>query len=115
MKTVMRRIPCSAGYAQNQVMDVQIGRYPNDRLAIQLIDVTGEIVEPWATLTINIPSKPCGPNEVYIKNYSENDGLEEWAKKVGIIAEHVGTAIAGYVLIPRYRLTDSFLALIQDE
>lgn len=70
--------------------------------AIQLIDANdGELV---AVATVNLPEQPLGEDEVFIKDYSENEGMADFLVKEGIIeltGEHVQT---GYVSVPKCKL-----------
>lgn len=56
-------------------VQLDFARYSNGRTAIQLNTMEGE---PWATATVNVvdqrPAKGC----VFIKNYSENEGMLNW-------------------------------------
>ena len=53
-------------------VELKRGTYPNDRLALRLID-TGH-GHPFATLTVNIPEHNhlLGEGEFFIKTWSEN-------------------------------------------
>jgi len=68
--------------------EVQVLRYANGRPAIQLVDAqTGE---PLARATVNLPDEYLSPNEVFIKNYSENEGI-------------LDALVAGGVVVPPHR------------
>ena len=62
------------------------GRYPNGRPAIQLFDVETDV--PIATATINLPEIPLDDeeNEVFIKDYSENEGMLQTLMAAGIVS-----------------------------
>ncbi len=63
-------------------------KYPNGRMALQLHNETEEGAwEPFMTATANLPQSPCGENEVYIKDWNENEGIVEWLIKNKIINE----------------------------
>lgn len=69
---------------------VEYGKYANnDRNAIALVCAEKtedcEIGEPWATASVNLVNEHVGPDEVCIKNYSENTGMLDALKHVGII------------------------------
>ena len=49
--------------------------YDNGRLALCLRDSTTG--EPIAVATVNLPDRELGPNQIFIKNYSENAGIAE--------------------------------------
>lgn len=72
---------------------VTFAQYGNGRTAIELDEeATGE---PMATATVNVPDYPLAPNEVVIKNYSENEGMLDVLIKAGIVSEPKGNAIRG--------------------
>jgi len=69
----------------------------NGRLALYLIDSHDR--EPVAVCTVNLPDK-LGENEVFIKDYSENEGMADFLVQEGIV-EYTGRhVISGYVTIP---------------
>lgn len=77
---------------------VQIEEYQNNgRKAITLIDV--EDYSPVATATINMPDVHLGPNEVIVKNYSENDGMLQALVDAGIV-KHTGKLASAYLSTP---------------
>lgn len=47
--------------------------YSNKRIAIQLVDA--EDGSPIATATVNLPDKELKEGEVFIKDWSENEGM----------------------------------------
>lgn len=74
------------------------GRYGNDRVALELVDAKSG--EPILVATTNIPTESLGPNEVFIKDYSENEGILEVLVKAGIVKYAGRNAKSGYVSIP---------------
>jgi hypothetical protein len=78
-------------------------RYRNGNLALQIFDDEGLI----ATCTINGRVEIEG-SIIAIKDYSENEGMVDFLKSIGIIedrpkyCEH-----SGFVIIPYYGLTES--------
>lgn len=86
--------------------------YENGRLGIQLTSPMEEVEdaeEPFMTCTVNLPAEDCPLNEVFVKDYSENEGCARWLMDNGVI-ERVPTAHAqsGHVLIERFKLTEEF-------
>ena len=89
---------------------VEVGKYRNnDRIALKLVEVgTGK---PVATATVNIPEAELEPNEVIIKNYSENEGMYQALFEAGIISKakrHVQTgnvtcAVCDYIDYINYK------------
>lgn len=90
----------------NEKCKVKIGLYANGRLAIQLVD---DEYRPFATSTVNLPDKELEEGCVYIKDYSENEGMVEALKDAGIIEEVVDQEISGFVTIPECKLTQEFI------
>lgn len=79
--------------------------YLNERPAIMLREVeTGEHI---ATATINIPKVRIPKNTVFIKDYSENDGMVDALIKAGVIEEKKIVEIqTGHVFVSAHKLTD---------
>lgn len=55
----------------------------SDRLALTLIDTMDG--SPVGVATINVPETNLKPNEVVIKDYSENEGLLDVLVSAGIV------------------------------
>lgn len=75
---------------------VEKHKYNNGRIALRLIDVEDKF--PVATASVNIPHAPCGENETYIKDYSENDGILNALISAKIVRDTGKNAIAGFEL-----------------
>ena len=74
---------------------VYFRRYQNNRLAIQLVDISDNL--PYAVATVNLPEVTDLPeNHVIIKSWSENAGMVEALFEAGIIDEFVRTHRTGY-------------------
>lgn len=58
--------------------------YNKQSMAINIISLNGENI---ATATVNMNDYMYAPNTATIKNYSENSGMTEFLKKLGIIDE----------------------------
>lgn len=92
---------------------VEISSYiDNYRPAIFLRDADdGEVI---TTATINLPEESLNEGEVFIKNYSENEGILDWLINEGIV-ENTGREVeSGYVKIPVVRILN-FKPMIDDE
>jgi hypothetical protein len=63
--------------------DVQLRTYRNDRIAIELIDLTDG--GPVATASCNLPDEPCEPGHTFIKDWSENEGMTDALIAAGIV------------------------------
>ena len=82
-------------------IDIEIGRYLNERLSVQLT----ENGEDFATVSVNLPDEAIGPNEFAFKNYSENEGLLEELRRAKVI-ELTGR-VTRSMLLPICRLTET--------
>ena len=72
--------------------------YGNGRLALRLvIDGTGE---PMATATANLVDEKCGPNQAFIKDYSENNGILDALIAAKIVRDTGVKRWAGYCSYP---------------
>jgi len=65
-------IPSHLRYAPAISITLKQHHYSNGRLAIKAVNCDTD--EPVACLTVNIPEIPLAPDEVLIKDYSENEG-----------------------------------------
>lgn len=73
-----------------------------NRTAIELYDANdGDRV---AVATTNLPDEPLGEDEVFIKDYSENEGMVDFLVKEGIIERTSEAVKSGYVSIPKCKL-----------
>jgi hypothetical protein len=82
------------------------GFYGNGRKAMELIS-DDEYEESIATCTVNLPDVETEPDEVFIKDYSKNEGMIDCLIDNNVIKyEPVQTVKSGYVEISSYKLTD---------
>jgi hypothetical protein len=82
--------------------DIELGRYNNGRPALILNDAhDGEQV---AVATVNLQNEPVGDNEVFIKNYSENEGILEALVSAGVVKATGGKMDSNFVEIHRVEL-----------
>jgi len=78
------------------------------RKAIVLKDDEGVV----ATATVNMPGYPCDDDQVYVKSYSENEGmLQTLIDHKLVLAEPVNELKAGFVTIPLMTLTTKAMKL----
>lgn len=84
------------------------GKYGNGNKAIELIDeADGERV---AVATVNMIEEKIDDDEVFVKAYSENEGMVESLVNAEIIhPDIVHTVPAGWIDVSSYRLTDKVL------
>lgn len=73
----------------------KFARYSNDRVAIQLLDSYDH--ELVTTVTVNMPDVPLRPDEVIIKNYSENEGMQKAMELAGLISEPIRYVSSGFL------------------
>lgn len=79
--------------------------YSNGRKAIELID--SEDGSPIARATVNLPNDILDDNHVFIKNYSENEGMEDALINAGIIkGSPVYQTNSGHVQVNVFELTE---------
>jgi hypothetical protein len=76
---------------------VQFQQYGNGRLAIVLVGRGGEQA---AVATVNAPDVPLLPNQLLIKDYSENEGMLAALEKAGIVKAMGIYVRSGYVSMP---------------
>lgn len=60
--------------------------------------------EPLTIATVNVEKLPR--EQVAIKNYSENRGIEEWLKYCGVVDKKLRYIDLGHVKVPVYQLTE---------
>lgn len=79
----------------------------NKQTCIRLVTVSGE---PMATCTVNLPNYgPLADNEVFIKDYSENVGIEDALANAGIITLTNQMAIAGNEFVSKAIISDEVM------
>jgi hypothetical protein len=86
---------------------VEIGQYPNGRIAIQLIDA--EDRQPVTTATVNLPDQPLEADMVAIKNYSENEGIEDALLEAGVLVKKLCNVVTGFASVPVYRINPELI------
>lgn len=82
--------------------NLQFEQYNNGRTAITLTEV--ETGDPIAVATVNIPEVELGPDEVLIKDYSENQGILASLVRNSIVSEPLYFYNSVYVQIPICKL-----------
>ena len=58
----------------------------NGRLAVSLLSLDEGELMPYARLTVNLPGEAVNPNEAFIKDFDENQGLLRF-----VLENHLGT------------------------
>jgi hypothetical protein len=85
---------------------IEKSKYANGRTALILNDAhNGEQI---AVATVNLPDVACGPNQVFIKDYSENEGMLAALEAAGVVKATGQTVNSGYVSVPCAELLPPF-------
>jgi hypothetical protein len=87
----------------------QVRKYAHgDASSLSFITLDGE---PIMVASVN-PPEPLADNEIAIKNWSENEGIEDELIRFGFIPPHPIRFIqSGFVSIPVYIKTTTFTAM----
>lgn len=75
---------------------VQKALYGNGRIALEIIDESEGYPERVAKATVNIPDKPLEEDEVFIKDWSENEGVLQDLMALEIVSTPIGIVEAGH-------------------
>ena len=85
-------------------------QYQNGRVALQLIAIADDMDndvykgEPIAMATVNLPEVELADGEVFIKDYSENEGMLEALENAGVVKFTGQYVKSGFVIIPICKL-----------
>jgi hypothetical protein len=93
-----------SGYSRGGI--IEFGRYQSGEIAIQIFGPDGE---PEATATVSlVPYGAPEPGErsIYIKTWSENEGMSEALVKAGIVILTGKAVPTGYCMADHAILTD---------
>ena len=77
-------------------------QYQNKRIALELLD--SESDESIAIATVNLPDIPLAHDEVFIKDYSEDEGMLQVLVDASIVEETNEVVSSGFVTIPRCKI-----------
>jgi hypothetical protein len=78
--------------------DLYMGRYDhNNTMALQYKDERGM---PVAQPTVNVPHENILPSQVFVKNYSENEGMLDHLLEKDIVMEPERYVKSGHVEVP---------------
>lgn len=99
---------------------IDAAHYGNGRTALELVaaergdDAAGQTWERGERLyvaTVNLPDAPLAPECIFVKAYSENEGMDDFLIANGIIEpQPLDKVASGHVVIRSYRLTADVLA-----
>ncbi len=96
--TLTLRLP--SGVYHNAVMSFhQYGASGRTALAFKTQDG-----EPLAVATVNLPNTYLEPDEVIIKNWSENEGMTASLEEAGIIGPVIDAVATGFVTATIHKL-----------
>lgn len=90
--------------------EIEFGVYYHNKKAIA-IQIYKE-GEPYCTATTYIEDYPYSFGEVTIKNYSENEGIEEIIEE--ILGSQIGWMTTGFVEVPVYKLKDEYIKIAKE-
>lgn len=90
---------------------VQKPQYENGRPALQLVDA--EDGSPIAEATVNLPDVPAGPNQVFVKDWSENEGMLRVLTEAGVLKPTGETVRSGFVDVAVCELQPPFREVAQ--
>lgn len=88
------------------------GYYSNGNLALEIWSAEEG---PITKVTVN-PDIKILPNQIAVKDYSENEGMSAWLEKMKIIEDRqhpVRVIKSGYVTIPVYQLTELGMSIFK--
>lgn len=74
------------------------GKYGNGRLALQLLD--DEDWSPVAVASVNLPDVYMAPDEMAVKDWSENEGMLDALMEAGIVEKPHAMVPTGFVMAP---------------
>lgn len=83
---------------------LEYAQYGNKRTAITLLGTGEELGEPIAVATVNMPDDILEEDEIYIKDYAENSGMEEALLNAGVIGPSLGFVVSGHIMIGKHKL-----------
>lgn len=75
--------------------------FDNGRIALSLVDKDGDEV---ATATVNLPDEQIGEDEVFIKDYSENEGILKALQEAKIVGPVIESVSTGFVSVQKCKL-----------
>ena len=85
---------------------VEKRQYENGRPALRLIDA--EDGSPIATAMVNLPNAKSGPNTVFVKDWSENEGMMAALIEAGVVKPTGETVRSGFVEVQVCELEPPF-------
>lgn len=75
--------------------------YDNGRMALILDCASGE---PYGKITVNVPEEHLLKDEMFVKDYSENEGMLSWCQEIGLVIKVIAYVEQGWVKIPKCKI-----------
>lgn len=89
------------------------GKYAQGNIALSIESLD---LEPMMTASINLPDYTFGPGQVAVKNWSENEGIEEALVKAEVLwPNRLGVRATGFVFAHIYLLHPNIIRLLTEE
>lgn len=76
----------------------------NGRVALVIVDESEGYRETVSIATVNIPDEPLEPDEVFIKDWSENEGVLNDLIEMGVISESISSVQTGFCVAYKCKL-----------
>lgn len=73
--------------------EIKVGYYLNERKAIRIFTEEG----PFCVATVNLPNEMIDDNKVFLKGWSENEGIPEALEKAGVVRLTGRKVVTGFV------------------
>ena len=99
--------PVELSLYMGERIELDFAHYSNSRTAIQLNTMDGE---PMAIATVNVAADVPAKNCVFVKDYSENEGMLQWLIENGIVRKTGKVVKCGFVMVPEAELLEPWLA-----
>lgn len=98
-------------YGSYKKVLIEVGSYFEGGLAVLLTHEADDgHRERLTKCTVNLPNQKCPPDEVWIKNWSENTGMVEWMVNNRIIERRAtASTTSSFVVVQRFKLTPEFI------
>ena len=87
-------------------VQLDFARYSNKRTVVQLNTMDGE---PFATATVNLVKDTLAPGCVFVKDYSENEGMLQWLVDNKVVEATGRYVNCGFTEAPEARLLEPWL------
>jgi hypothetical protein len=98
-------------WGETHTLTPQVSRYSmKDRLAISFYDEEG----PYASLTVNLPNEHLNEDEVFVKDWSECEGLAQACIEAGWLLPTGREVSSGFVFPKVMRLAGPLLEMTKE-